>query len=189
MDYKPYREELLHISDDMGLLSSYTQTKQEYTRKNREGFLCREAWARYIIDTVFWDISPKIIVHQRPQYDTFDADVLSGDTYVLVEAKCRNFKSGRYKTDNISVGKGDEIIREGGFLLVFFNDDGVYRIYDLGSYRPGKGTWRHRHYTAEAEDLDNYSQAEECWVLEPSKAIITGKLRKRNGGGEGEDNQ
>ena len=180
MDYKPYEKELLKVHNDLGLLSAYTQSVQETARTKRKDFLVKEAWARYILACVFAQINPYIEVHQHPQYETFDADIESGGTK-QVEAKCRNFKSDRYPTDNISVGKGDEIITQGGLLVVFFNDDGAYRVYDLSTYHPGKSEWKHSHYTAKADDLENYEQVEQCWVLEPSKALYAGKLKRKNG--------
>lgn len=181
MDFKKYEKELLRLHNDLGLLSAYTESKQEWFRKNRKDFLVKEAWARYVLACIFLQIAPDTELKQHPQLDTFDADILSGGTVVQIEGKCRNFGSDRYATDNISVGKGDEIIKEGGFLVVFFNEDGVYRVYDLSKYRPGKSEWRHSHYTAEGEDLKNYEQVEECWTLDPAEALFTGRLRKKNG--------
>lgn len=181
MNFKKYEKELLRLHNDLRLLTAYTETKQEWFKKNRKDFLVKEAWARYILACIFQQIAPNSELNQHPQLDTFDADILSGGTVVQIEGKCRNFKSGRYPTDNISVGKGDEIIKEGGFLVVFFNDDGVYRVYDLSTYIPDKSEWKHSHYTAEGEGLKNYKQAEECWTLDPTKALFTGRLRKKNG--------
>lgn len=181
MEYKKYENELLRLHNDLGLLSAYTENKQEWFKAKRKDFLVKEAWARYVLACIFFQINPNIELRQHPQLDTFDADITSGETIVQVEGKCRNFKSNRYPTDNISVGKGDEIIKEGGFLTIFFNDDGVYRVYDLSKYRPGKSEWKHTHYTAEGEDLENYKQVEECWTLDPAEALFTGRLVKRNG--------
>lgn len=188
MDYKPYENELLRLHSDLGLLSAYTEDKREWFKRKRKDFLVKEAWARYILACVFCRINPDLELRQHPQLDTFDADITSGGTVVQIEGKCRNFRSDRFPTDNISVGKGDEIIREGGFLTIFFNDDGVYRVYDLSKYRPGKSEWRHSHYTAKGDDLGNYEQVEECWTLDPAEALFTGRLVKRDGAGEEGDN-
>lgn len=181
MNIGKYEKQLLRLHNEYGLLSAYTEAKQDYYKDNRKDFLAREAWARYMLERVFQEINPDIKVRQHPHFDTIDADLTSGGTVVQVEAKCRGFSSDRYDTDNISVGKGDEVIREGGFLVVFFNDDFVYRVYDLSKYRPAKSEWKHSHYTAKGADLKNYDQVEECWTLDPAKALFTGRLERKNG--------
>lgn len=177
MDYKKYRTQLLDISDKMGLLSSMTEEKRANILANREDFVIAEAWARYIIDTVFYEIDPRVRVHQLPQYSTFDAEIESGRT-IQVEAKCRNFSSGRYKTSKLSYKKGDFIDKANGWLLVFWNGDGHYRIFDLEKYKPKLGWWNHTHYTAEAKDLDNYKERERCWIFDNDAAIMEGNLVK-----------
>lgn len=169
------RNYLLAYIEETGLLSAYTQEVQEELKTKKEGMLLNEAYAREIGERCLKSISSKIKVHQRGYYDRFDMDYVTGGTRVMVEIKCRNNSSDHYPDDRISYEKGDAIDKALGLLLVYYKEDGRFRIWDLRKYKPKRSSWIHNRYSSQTL-FHNDRICEDNWVFEHNKAVYEGQI-------------
>ena len=158
----PYKSQLLKFADDIGL------------ECDSEKMLLGEAWSRRALAAVVKDINSSITLHQHSYYANADAHLHSSGTRVDLEIKCRDCGKHTYPTTDISAAKGDFITGKEGWVVIFFNKDYNYLVFDLADYTPGKGTWSHNRTTAQ-ENTDKVS--EQKYMFDPEKAIFSGRIK------------
>lgn len=164
----------------MGYFEKYVEPHSEFLRNyaneikiysSSEHFLLSEAYSRYVGEHCLWDIADVALVQERFK-SRYDITLRSGVS-IPVEVKCRGCSSNSYPTTDISVAKGDFILDRSGWLLVFYNDDMRYDVFDLSTDCFTISTWRHRKTTVE----DGEEIVETKYCFDPSKAIYKGRLK------------
>lgn len=173
-----YREESLQYAKKIGLWSSATEEQRIY----EQDFIAREGWARRVIAAVVKQINSSLTITNMPLLNGYDAEVLSGNTLIKIEAKCRGYDKV-FKTAKISPGenKSDFIQNKSGWILEYYDKLRKWWIWDLNQYTPDyeEDSWDHNKWTSHKKN--NYRFKEDAWVFDRTQAIMSGKLPMKNG--------
>jgi len=126
---------------------------------------------------LFDDITPS---GHTPEKTKYDAYITSADTLVKIEGKYRECEHTRYPNFKLSADKAKYLIQEKGWLMANY-DDGVFYVWDCGTYRPkfDPEVTFHKLYSSNFRvGQADIKVGEHMYLFEFDQAIFTGSIRK-----------
>lgn len=160
----------------LGLVSSYTE---EERAEIRQEFIEAEGKSRWYMEQILWSINGDLELYHKPQLSKYDLYFYSGGTKVMTEGKARDFSSSRYPDLKVSASKCDFNDCDDWWVVVYYEGDDRWFIWNLGEYKPSfeKDGYRHRKYTALPYDpITNPIIVEDAWVFDFNDASMSGRL-------------
>ena len=161
--------------NELGIVTAYTEEERV---KIKPEFIRAEGKSRWHLEQILWKLNGELGIYQQPQHSKFDAYFYSGGTKTYAEGKVRDYASDKYDNLKISASKCSFKKCNDWWVVVYYEEDDRWFIWDLGEYKPSfeKDGYRHKKYSVLPAGPDNPIIVEDAWVFDFDEASLRGRL-------------